>query len=406
MRDRMIALILPVALMSITSRMVTHIPGQYNQSEIFKVHRVAGSTFGDLTEGDKIDHTFTGQYSSLDQRHLVATASAATTPTVTGDFEFDSETVLGGVYPMKKKSIRIFHDHNIVAVDDGDGSLHGSFVVGETTITVTGTVNYLTGNIDPIFSTGPADGIEIHVGFDVWIEKDATLIPVVNHEMESKILYPHESAISAHSTLQALWALRREFAMDADSMAMTAMRNLLAADRDRKILRDMYFYAKGERAWSMDIPAPMYFQEHYETVRRTLLEIDSVLLDRTGKSGLVGIVADAKSAVVFKAMKSPFFKAAPGYRRIPQPHYVGKLFGMWDLYEDPQAEDYTNLCFAKGRGVGEAAYVAGDAIAPLPFNHTIQSDLIYRNTLWALAYRDLQPFDGREYLMNLKITSS
>lgn len=406
MRDRMIALILPVILMSITSRMTSHIPGSYNQSEIFKVYRVAGSTFGDLTEGDRIDHTFNGQYAAMDQRHLVGTASSETTPTVSGDFDFDSNAVFGGVYPMKKKSIKILHDHNIVAVDDGAGNLHGSFLVGATTVTVTGTVNYLTGVIDPIFSTGPADGITIHVGFDVNIEKDPSLIPVINHEMDSRVVYPHENAISASTTLQALWALRREFSMDADSMAMAAMRNVLTADRDRKILRDLYFFAKGERAWSMVIPTGQYFQEHYETIRQTLLEIDAVLMDRTGTSGLVGIVADSKSATFFKSLKAPFFVAAPGYRRIPQPHYVGKLFGMWDLYEDPQKSDYSCLCFAKGRGVGEAGYVVGDAIPPMAFKHNVQNDLIYRNTLWGQAYRDLQPFDGREYFMNLEIETS
>jgi len=406
MRDRMIALILPVALMSITSRMVSHIPGHYNQSEIFKVWRVAGSTFGDLTQGEKIDHSFNGQYASMDQRHLVKEADSEATPTLTGDFEFDSETIFSGVYPFKKQSIKIFHDHNIVAKDDGAGNLHGSFVVGETTITVTGTVDYATGNIDPIFSTGPADGIEIHVGFDVDIEKDPTLIPVINHEMDSRVIYPHENAISASTTLQALWALRREFSMDADSMAMAAMRNVLAADRDRKILRDLYFYSKGERAWSMVVPTGLYFQEHYETVRETLLEIDAVLMERTGTSGLVGIVADSKSATLFKAMKQPFFVPAAGYRRIPQPHYIGKLFGMWDVFEDPQKSQYKCLCYAKGRGVGEAGYVTGDAIPPMPFRHAIQTDLKYRNTLWGQAYRDLQPFDGREYFMDLEIESS
>lgn len=43
-------------------------------------------------------------------------------------------------------------------------------------------VNYATGNINPIFSTAPTNGIEIHVGFDVDIEKDPTLIPLVSTE--------------------------------------------------------------------------------------------------------------------------------------------------------------------------------------------------------------------------------
>ena len=48
MRDRMVSLILPVLLQSVTAQMTTLIPGQFNRSEMFRVHRVAGSTFGAL----------------------------------------------------------------------------------------------------------------------------------------------------------------------------------------------------------------------------------------------------------------------------------------------------------------------------------------------------------------------
>jgi len=404
MRDRMIALILPVMLASVTGNIVSYVPGSFNQSEIFKIWKVAASTFGDLTVGDKIDYSFSGQYSSMDQRFLVGTGDGSDTGSA-NEFDLNATSKWGAVRPFKKKSIKIIHDRNIVAVDDGVNALHGTFVVSGTTITVTGTVNYTNGVVHPVFSIAPANGIEIHIGVDIDIEKDPTFIPAVNHEMDSRTIYPHESAISAATTLQALWGLRREYNLNADSMAMLAMRNLLSADKDRKHLRDMYFYMKGQRSWNMHVPDEMYFQEHYETIRQTLLEIDSVLMAQNGKSGLVGIVADSKSAIMFRSMKEPFFVPASGYSRIPQPHYVGRLFGMWDLYEDPQrGTNYSCLCYAKGKNIGEAGYVAGDAIPAMAFKHSIQGDLKYENTLWELAYRDLQPFDGRDYFMELSIT--
>jgi hypothetical protein len=408
MRDRLVSLILPIMLMSITSNIVTHIPAGFNQSEIFKIWRTAGSTFGDLTKGERIEYDFSGQYSSMDVRKLAGTGNGSKTGS-SDEFEWDSNTVIysgsgTSVWPMKKKSVRILHDRNIVAKDDGAGNLSGTFVVGSTTITVTGAVNYDTGNINPVFSTAPVNGIEIHVMFDVNIEKDPTLIPTVDHEMDSRVLYPHESAIAAGVTLQALWALRREYNLNADSMAMTALRNILAADKDRKRLNDMYFFMKDERSWSYAVPDGVYFQEYYETLKQTLLTIDSVLMNRTGVSGLVGIVADSLSSVLFRTMREPNFVAAPGYVRRPQPHFVGRLFGMWDLYEDPQGTSYTSLCYAKGANHGEAGYVAGDAVPALTFKHSIQTDLNYKSTLWELAYRDLNPFDGREFFMKLEMT--
>lgn len=406
MRDRMVALILPVMLLSVTGNIVSYIPGTFNQSEIFKIWRVAASTFGDLTANDRITHNFAGQYSSMDQRFLTGTGNGTKTGSGTTDFDLNSNTKWGGVRPFKKKSIKILHDRNVVAKDDGAGALHGSFVISGSTITVTGTVNYASGIVHPVFSTAPANGIEVHVGIDIDIEKDPTLIPAVNHEMDSRTIYPHESAIEASTTLQSLWSLRREYNLNADSMAMLAMRNLLSADKDRKHLADMYFYMKGQVSWNMHVPEQTYFQEHYETLKQSLLEVDATLMSQNGYSGLVGIVADPKSAVVIKSMREPNFVSAPGYVRIPQPHYVGRLFGMWDLYEDPQrSADYSCLCFAKGKGLGEAGYVAGDAIPAMAFKHAMKSDLKYENTLWELAYRDLNPFDGRDYFMELAITN-
>lgn len=402
-RDRMVALVLPVMLQTITGDMVTFIPGQFNSSEMFKVYRVAGSDFGDLKTGDRIDYNYTGRYSVMDQMRLVGTGDGTKVA-----FPLDTNAVYGKVYPLKKGAVKILHDRNIVATDkDGDGKLYGSFVnAGGTTVNVTGTVNYTTGVVSPTFSTAPANSIEIHIGFDVDIEKSPTLIPRVNHEMLSATMRPHEAAIYANTTLQALWGIKREFNMNADNMAMQAMRNLLAADKDHKILQDMYFYAQGEVSWSRKVPDGTYFQEHYETLKEVLLNADSILIGRTGVSGLVGIVGDPKACAVFRAMKSPLFEAASGYRKLAQPHYVGRVFGMWDLYEDPAKDAYTCLLFAKGTDHGQAGYVAGDAVPALSFKHPMLPDLTYKSTLWELAYRDLQPFDGRDYFMKLTITNA
>jgi hypothetical protein len=403
MRDRLIGLILPVMLNSVCGNLVSFIPGTYNQSEVFKLNRVAGSTFGDITAGQQLNFDYQGQYSSMDQRYLAATGDGSIRGT-SDEFKLDSNVKFSAVHPFKKKSIKIFHDHNQVAKDDGAGNISGSFVVGVTTITVTGTVVYSTGVVNPVFSTAPALGIDVHIGFDVDIEKAPTLIPLVNTEMDSRVLYPHEAAISADTTLQALWAIRRELDLNSEQMATTSMRNLLAADKDRKVLRDLYFFAKGEETWdrtAADNAADIGF--YWKGLLEALLTVDATLLARTGTSGLAGIVADTKSTTIFRSMPAPYFKPAPGYKSIPQPHYVGILFDTWELYTDPAATDYTNLCYAKGRGIGEAGYVMGDAIPAMSFRHAIQRDLTYKNTMWELAYRDLQPFVGREYFMRLLI---
>lgn len=405
MRNRMIALILPSMLQAVTSNIVGFIPGQFNQSEIFKVWRIAGSTFGDLTANDRIGWNFRGQYGAMDTRVEVGTGDGTDTGSA-DEFTLNSNTKWGGIRPFKRKSVKIIVDNNIVATDDGNGNL---VKFGTTSISLGATshIDYANGIVHPVFSAAIANLIKVHVQVDIDIEKAPTLIPVINHEMDARTVYPHEAAIAASTTLQALWGMRREFNLNIDNMATVNMKNLLAADKDRKHLRDLYFYRKGTRNWIYTIPASgVSMQDYYETLRTTLHGIDATLMAQTGTSGLVGIVADSKSCAIFKSMRSPHFDPAPGYVRLPQPHYVGRLFGIYDLYEDPQGTDYDCLCFAKGRNICEAAYIAGDAVPALSFKHAVQGDLQYKNTLWELAYRDLQPFDGREYVTTLTMSAS
>jgi len=405
MRDRMVALILPVQLQSITNNMVTQIPGDFNQSEMFKIWRVAGSTFGDLVKGDKIDYNYNARYTVMDQRWKSINGDGTKTGS-SHEFKLDTNVVFSKVYPIKRKSVKILHGRDIVASDNGSGAIFGSFKnAGGTTVSVSGVVDYAAGTVDPVFSVAPASGVEIHIGYDVDIEKDPTLIPRVDHEMESRVLYPHESAISANTTLQALWAMRREYNMNVDNMAMGAMRNLLAADKDRKVLRDLYFFANGAASWAYTVPDGITQREHYESLKETLLNIDSTLIGRTGITGLVGIVGDPKAVAIFRYLPEPYFVPAAGYRKQAQPHYVGRVFGMWDLYEDPAADANTALCFGKGPNHGDSGYVVGDAIPALSFRHPTLTDLVYRSTLWELGYRDLNPFDGRYYFLKLTFSA-
>jgi hypothetical protein len=411
MRDRMIALVLPVMLQSVTSRMITHIPGQFNQSEIFRIRKVAGSTFGDLAKGDVIDADFNGHYAAMDQRFLAATGdgieiggAASTTPNY---FALTSTTDISVKMPFKRKRCVIYHDRTPVARDDGEGNIYGSFVLSGVTISVTGSVDYDNGIVNPVFSVAPALGIEVHVGVDIDIEADPDLIPIIDYLEDSRVIYPHESALNCGYTLQSLWALKREYNLNMEGMAMTDMRNLIAADKDRKILNDIRFFLSGDLEWNMTIPDALYFQEHYETLKQTMLAIDAEILNRTLRVGLTGVVLDGKSASLVKSMRAPNFEPAPGYKRIPQPHYIGRLFGLWDAYEDPQAPtDYESICFGIGNTVGEAGYVSGDCIPPLPFKHPVLSNLQYEQTLWSMGYRDLHPFDGRNYFHKLSFVTA
>lgn len=397
-RNHQVALVTPTMLMSVTSDMVTHIPANYDQSEIFRINRRAGSDFGDLSKGDIIDVDFMGQYSSMDQRHTLGTGNGTDT-----QFVFNVNTVTGQEMPLRKELVRIYHDRNLVAEDNGKGHVSGTLLDSDAdNVVVTGTVDYVKGIVTVNFSKAPKTGIELDVGVDISIERDPSLIPVIEHEMNSWVVRPHESAISMNASIQSVFSMKREFNLDLNSMQLGTARNFLAGEKDRKRLNDMYYFSLGEKTWEYTVPMGVKFSDHYESIRETFLQISQELMVRTKKSGLVGVVCGSKASALLQSIGVPHFIQAKSYRRIPQPHYVGKIFG-YDMKEDPYADEWSIMCYAKGRDHGDAGYVAADAISAVNYAHSIQKDLRHSNTLYELAYRDLHPYDGRSYFTTLKL---
>jgi len=393
MRDHMAALVMPVMLTTITPAMATSVPGTFNRSEIFKINRRAGSTFGDLTKGDIIDETFAGQYSSMDQIKPMVGDVDGTNKAFTLDVGMPLKK--GGVSEGGYTSILL--DRNVIAKDNGKGQIYGEGIA-------TATVDYDTGEISVTFTVAPEADLEIHAAFDIDIEKDPTLIPIVEHDMESWVLLPHESAISSVHTVQAFHALQREYNVDSNNLDLTAMRNVLAADKDRKNLKLMYFAAQGATTFVAAVPEGITQRQHYESIRETLLQISTDLMTKTRKSGLRGVIAGNGVCRLFRSLGRDDFTPAPNYREVPQPHYVGRIFGMYDLYCDPQKSSDEALCYAKGRDYGDAGLVAADVLTAIPYaDDTRAADLRYRNTIWDLAYRQIHPDNGRAFFTNLII---
>ena len=399
LRNHQVALVTPTMLMSITADMVTHIPANFDQSEIFRIHRRAGSDFGDLKRGDIIDVDFMGQYSSMDQRHSLGTGDDSQT-----QFEFALQAITGRQMPIRKELVCIYHDRNMVAQDHGGkGSLSGSFVDGNgDSVTVNGTVNYEQGTAVVVFSKAPATGIELDIAVDISIERDPSLIPVIEHEMESWVVRPHESALGMNASIQSAFSAQREFNIDLNAMQIGTARNFLAGEKDRRRLNDMYHFARDNFTWQYSIPAGVKFSDHYEAIRETLLNISQHIMKNTRKSGLVGLVAGPRASALLQSIGAPHFVQASGYRHIPQPHYVGKIFG-YDLKEDPSKSDWEILCYGKGREHGDSGYLAADAISAINYPHPITGSLRHSNTLYELAYRDLHPYNGRAYFTTLTL---
>ncbi len=410
-RLHQLALITPVTLTQTTASFVTYVPPNHDQSEIFVIDRLAGSTFGELTKGDVIDESFNHQYATMDQRYVIGVGDGSKD---TFPFDIKDLSANASAMPVRKGYVRVFHDKNNVAQDwQKDGLVTGSFKNADgdmVTVSCPAAINYAEGKGSIKFSIPPKAGLEIMIGLDIDIEAAPQLIPLIDHSMRSFVLKPHESAITATNTIQAAFAANREYGIDYRTMQLGAARNVLAAEKDRKRLRDWWFFAKRHAEWPRLPKESITKSQHYEDLSEFLNGLSAAMLRDNKKSGITGIFLGVNACNLVSSLRGGAFVFRPGYRMIAQPHYVGMLLGRFPIYCDPAADPWAGLAVAKGQSYGDSGYVAADAISAVHYPHPILSPrsgggLTHNDTLYELAYRDIHPHKGRDYFATFMFTN-
>lgn len=415
-RAKQAGLILPVLLMAATSDAATFIPAGANETEIFRIKRVAGTTFGDYKRGDELGQFSHGQYSQMNQTY--AFLAAERPDGAKKSYTYDSATAGPAiVVPFAKKSVKVLVNRVVCATEmAADGKLFGTVTLGGTEYVINGDVNHANGSAVITTATPLPAGTRLHIEYDVDIEAKPELIPTITHTIGSVKLRPHQAVIAAEHTVQAYWSLNREFSLDMRSMQMTQMRNYLAYEKDIKNLRKMIFAATTRDTFDLTIPDGLTFRDHWELLNKKLAVLSSQLMNATLVSGLVGIYAGTQATAVFKALGAPHFVPVPGYRQVPRVHYVGTLFGLYKVFEvpveieaikgDPETKlgEWDCLCYARGESHTDAGLINGDAVSATMYSHNTTKDLRDRNTLWELAYCDIHPDNGGAFFSILSLT--
>lgn len=413
-RARQAGLILPVLLMAATSDAATFIPAGANETEIFRIRRHAGSTFGDYTRDEEIGEFSHGQYTQLDQ--LYAFPADQQPDGTKKTFTYDSSSAGPAIkVPFYKGSVKVMVDRRECADEAQENKLFGTVKRDGKEYTLTGDIQYAKGIVTLTTNEALPAGVRLHLGYDVDIELQPELIPTITHKITSVKLRPHQSVIAAEHTIQAYWMLNREFSLDLRSMQMSQMRNVLAYEKDVKNLRKMIFSAARRDTFDLTIPDGLAFREHWEMLGRSLSVISSRFLADTKVSGLVGMYCGVEAMAVIKALGSQFFTPVAGYRQVPRVHYCGILFGMYKVFEvpveieavkgDPETKlgKWDCLCYARGESHTDAGIVNGDAVPATMYSHTTSKELKDRNTLWELAYCDIHPDNGAAFFSILSL---
>lgn len=406
-RPRSIGLILPTLLSAATTDMVTHIPAERDEVEIFEINRIAASSFGDFNAGDVIAEGSTGQYGNMNQLH--AFPAGQQPDNIKTQFVFNTATDAKVKTPIKRGSVVVYLNSKPVA--QHLRASNSSALIPIDGSGFSGTVDLAGGKVTVDASVAPETG-HLTVRLEVDIEKAYNLIPTINAEVESYTLTPSWSVLGSEHTVQSFWTLNREMGVDLGSQLMASQRNLLAYNKDIANFTTAVHasYANASESFPLTIAANHTFREHYQRLEEKINDISTSMLSATKKSGVVGIYAGANAINILKAMGSPYFEIAPNYREVNRIHYVGKLFGRFKVFVCPHNVDIAGATFSEwdlmlyGRGENhsEAGIVNGDAIAPTFINQG-QNGFQVSNALIALRYQQLHPNGGEKYFRRLTL---
>ena len=407
-RENLAALILPVMLQQATSACSTFIPAGRDRADIFRLHTVAKSNFGDYSAGDKLDPSAVGQYTQMRQRYNFPMQPDGTRTTFTLDPATDLK--VGKAMAIKINRNRIFADGQLIGGDhtEGDSKIYGD-LEGNAIDNTSSSANPSTGVVTVKFASAPADGVILSAQVEVNIEADPTLIPVTGQTMERKTLRPAQYAVAAESSVMAQWSMKREFSIATQSSNLTFMRNKLASEKDRAVLSDIRFHCRHNSQFDIKLPSGLKKVDHYHTLSGFMAKKSQEMMTRTTVTGILGAYIGPDSFEFCADLEGEGFVFAPNYDMKPYIHYVGKLFGQYDIYLDPFAagEDADAfLCYGRGQNHSQAGYVVGDAVPPINYTHPTTAGLTDRNTLWGHGYREIHPYDGADFFERVRLIAS
>lgn len=414
-RALMAAMILPVQLASATADACTFIPCERDMLEMFEIKRRAGSTFGDHKIGDELDVHDMGQYSQMRQFHLFAEAQQPDGTKKAHVFNTKTDCPAGIAMPMRRGRTVLMVNRTQVGVADNSGAFMGRYVHESVEYLLSGTVDMTKGIITVNSQTALPAGLELSTRFECDIEKAPELIPTITHDMDSYTLFPSEYVLATEHTVQALMSMSREFAIDLAAMSMNAVRSILADEIDKSRLKWMLQGTTRTTTFDVSVPASQTFEEYMQNLRIKLSGMSQEMSYRTKTVGITGMFAGGAAANLIKSLPPSMFTPAANYRQQPRIHFIGTLFGQYRVYEVPTATcDNMHpmfqfgamdiLCYGRGESIGEAGFVTGDAIPPIPFVHPTTPALVNRATLWGMGVNELSPRNGHDYFVRLRLT--
>lgn len=407
-------LILPVMLSTATQSMCTFINADHDIVELLDVMLKASEKHGSYDVSNDLDGTQGGIYTGM--RRYIQLAPAALPDGKKTTFSFDIQTVTGAATPIRPGTIRLIADGISYPVDiqnaiDRETDILMTNFVAPAKVKLDydkGTVAFDFGKISPVQAT------KLSLECDLDEEAKGELIPAAVIGQHQKSLRCTRYFLSTHFTFQAMTDAQREQGLDMTNFLMREMTRFIAQEQDFRRLRTALAHNTNTATIDVSLAKGDDIEAWILAIKKAIL-VESDKLQAKNKSvGITGAICGEKAVQLFRSFPIDYFIPDTSYHLTNGIRRAGRLFGLFDIYgvddeatkllkKEFPAFDTDQVLFYGSDGIGHSPLVAGDSIAPTLIKHHPYPHLQNRITLYGAEINGLNPFDGAEYMVLVKL---
>jgi hypothetical protein len=307
----------------ITNQLVSVQPMQGPISLVFYLDFIYGTSKGSIVRGSKMfDSIGRGpdahNYSSEVVEEEQLASQVATSSQV-------SNKVLA-FSPIRPGTLRIVgSDSGDIVTDDGNGNLVGDIGSG------TNTVNYVTGRVDVILTTG--DGAEdLTATYEYDMENNANL-PEVDLVMVQSPVTARPRKLKTNWSLESAFNLKTLHGLEAETELTSAVGSQIRFEIDREIVTRLAKIASAGQNFDAGSVGAESYSERKLAFVDTLVGHGNKIFSDTGRATATWMVCGVNVANVVEAL--PGFVRIPVSPMVKGPHKAGRLNGSWDIFKDP-----------------------------------------------------------------------
>lgn len=384
-----------------------------NEARIIIAQTSAGSAFGEYAVGDSLEGVNLGRPYAVASRMATMTTNGGAGPFTV---QFFTKSLPSGEPDTNSTAMKILRGRTNLYVNgvpcggelrDSETTtptspINGSFSIGGTLFTFTGTVNPANGTVTVTPSAALPAGVNVYVEAFIDFDNQPGLIPLVNVAAQTYKLFAVENRILTSNAFSASTQLRNEAGLDPETLATVKFQDQHNQERHYKFLKQarVQGYANNLRTFNLSFPTrgqQLVYSDIIRDLAATLGAASQQMANDTKDCGISHIYTGARFGAILDGCPDYIWKPS-GIQKRAGVYLLGVLFGMYKVYYSPlvvqeSADGNTSelICIGTSDQPARNAFMLGDAVPATLLPLATNEDLKRKQAFYVRDITQMNP---------------